>query len=210
MDYVRQGDFTVNQAMEAVADILFNNSNRLYGLDSDPGPLPVTVPRGTVSSVTTSVPQLDQFLRNNPDVEFIWAQFVDYTATVRVRMLPVREFRKIVRKERRLGIPLAVQSLLQDDHLASGATATGQFYMQPDLSSLCRNAVVSSKSATVMSFWLTETGHELEGCPRTTLQNIVNRFKVNHGIDIKSGFKVEIVFLKPVKNEKGSPIGPLW
>ena len=32
VDYVKQGDYTVRQAMDAAADILFNNSNRLYGL----------------------------------------------------------------------------------------------------------------------------------------------------------------------------------
>lgn len=32
MEYVQQGDLTVAQAKSAAADILFYNSNRLYGL----------------------------------------------------------------------------------------------------------------------------------------------------------------------------------
>jgi len=214
VDYVTQGDFTVEQAMEIAADILFNNSNKLYALDQKARCPSVTlsdsVTLGTTSSVTIAVSKLNCFMQDNPDIEFIWMQFVDYTATVRVRMFPVREFAKIVRNERRIGITLAARFLLQDDMMAPGGSAAGQFYMEPDLSSLCRNVAVSSKSATVMSFWRSEDGDELEGCPRTMLQNVVNRLKADFGIDITCGFEMEIVFLKPITNEKGeSEYAPL-
>lgn len=133
-------------------------------------------------------------------------QWVDYTATVRVRMFPIREFARIVRKERRIGISLSVFWMVQDDSVGASAppgATTGQFYMEPDLSSLSRNIGIPSQSASVMTFWRSEEDKQLEGCPRTTLQNLVNKFKLEHNINIAFGFEIEAVFLKPVINNKG-------
>ncbi|KAJ5864645.1 uncharacterized protein N7529_006561 [Penicillium soppii] len=43
VEYVQYGDFTISQAMKAAADILFYNSNRLYGLGLTPEYTPITV-----------------------------------------------------------------------------------------------------------------------------------------------------------------------
>lgn len=188
--------------MEAAADILFYNSNRLYGLNQEPKYQPSVIPTPGL----TSPAALDVFIRNNPDVKFVWMQWVDYTATVRVRMFPIREFARIVRKERRIGISLSVFWMIQDDSvgaLAPPGATTGQFYMEPDLSSLARNIGISSQSASVMTYWRSEEDTELEGCPRTTLQNLANKFELEHNIDVKFGFEIEAIFLKPSTNSKG-------
>ncbi|KAL1968103.1 hypothetical protein VTN77DRAFT_2233 [Rasamsonia byssochlamydoides] len=198
IDYVKQGTLTVSQAKDAAADIMFNNSNRLYSLKLPP----VTyTPAGSVA-VSGRSPDLDALLRSNPDM-IIWMQWVDYTATIRVRMFPIREFIKIVKNQRRVGNTLAVLHMLQDDLLAPGGTATGQFYLHPDLSSLCKNVALSSNSATVMNFWRDENGREMEGCPRTTLQKIVTKCEEDLGINLTFGFEIEVVFLKPVPNPEG-------
>jgi glutamine synthetase len=148
---------------------------------------------------------LDAFLQTNPDIEYIWMQWIDYTATTRVRILPLREFIRIARKDRRIGITLAVQWMLQDDTLTPEGTTTGQFYMEPDLSSLYRNgslAASAAPSATVMSFWQSEEGKPLDGCPRTSLQNIVGTLHRQHSIDILCGFEIEVVFLKPIISQQ--------
>lgn len=113
-------------------------------------------------------------------------------------MFPLREFLKIVKKERRVGITKGLFHLLQDDHLAPGGLVVGQFYMRPDLSSFSMNAkdALPSNSATVMSFWTDELGNPLEGCPRTTLQHIVTRCKADWGIDLLFGFEIEVCILK--------------
>ncbi|KAL2860555.1 hypothetical protein BJX68DRAFT_225578 [Aspergillus pseudodeflectus] len=195
VDYVRNGDFTIEQAKQAAVDVLFYNSSRLYDLNEQ-------VNYESSLSVVKSLPLLPQtdmlqvFIRNNPDVKYIWMQFVDYTATVRLRMFPILEFVKIARRQRRIGICVAVLWMMQDDSVAGGST-TGQFYMIPDLSSLRRNVGLDSKSATVMTWWKTDDGEPLEECPRTTLQTITNKLRDEFDIKAVCGFEVEVVFLRP-------------
>ncbi|KAJ5538183.1 hypothetical protein N7494_007662 [Penicillium frequentans] len=205
IDYVQHGDYTVSQAKAAAADILFNNSNRLYKLqltaqynaESTEQSLAVVGQKGAVASDA-----LDAFLQANPKMEYIWMQWVDYTATVRVRMFPLQEFIRIARNQRRIGIAMAALSMLQNDVVIPEGSTTGQFYMQPDFSSLHLNGSMvtpAALSATVMTFWKTEDGQSLEGCPRGTLQNIVEKLHKQHNINILCGFEVEVVFLKSEK-----------
>ncbi|KAL1988672.1 hypothetical protein VTN96DRAFT_8372 [Rasamsonia emersonii] len=200
VDSVKKGTLTVSQAKEAAADIMFNNSNRLYNLKLPPATY--TSATSLTVSGRSSIPDLDALSRSNPDL-IVWMQWVDYTATVRLRMFPIREFIKIVKNQRRIGITLAVLDMLQDDILAPGGTAAGQFYMYPDLSSFRKNVALNSNSATVMNFWRDENGREMQGCPRTTLQKIVTKCGEDLGIQLTFGFEIEVVFLKPVTNSAG-------
>ncbi|KAJ5797979.1 uncharacterized protein N7503_007275 [Penicillium pulvis] len=205
IDYVQHGDYTISQAKTAAADILFNNSNRLYRLQLTPQyntesteqSMAIVGQKGAVASDT-----LDAFLQANPKIEYIWMQWVDYTATVRVRMFPLQEFVRIARNQRRIGIAMAALSMLQNDVVIPEGSTTGQFYMQPDFSSLYLNGSMvtpAAPSATVMTFWKTEDGQFLEGCPRGTLQNIVEKLHKQHNINVLCGFEVEVVFLKSEK-----------
>lgn len=204
VDYVQHGDFSLQQAKSAAADILFHNSNRAYALNetlSDSFSLSVRP-----SSFSTT-PQLDLFLRDNPDIKYIWMQFLDYTATTRVRIFPVREFRKIVARQRRIGICLAVQWMIQTDCVAPEGSVTGQFYMQPDLRTLRRNAGLSSPSASVMTFWQSETNHDdhIPGCPRSLLHNLTTTLQHSHNITVTCGFEIEVILLKPSSLKPSSP-----
>ncbi|KAJ5820342.1 hypothetical protein N7474_005933 [Penicillium riverlandense] len=189
--------------MTAAADILFNNSNSLYGLKQTPQYSP-----GKTSQLSLAKePELplisnkfDQFLHTHPNVEYIWMQWVDYTATVRVRMIPIHEFARIAQSQRRVGVSIAVFWMLQDDFVAPGGSTTGQFYLEPDLDSLYLNGAMTTPaapSATVMTFWRSETNDPMDECPRTTLQNIVDKLHAEYQIDILCGFEIEVIFLLP-------------
>ncbi|RAL12990.1 extracellular developmental signal biosynthesis protein FluG [Aspergillus homomorphus CBS 101889] len=199
VDYVRQGDFAIDQAKAAASDILFHNSNRLYNLNETLfyGETHKSASRPLKGS---SSDEWEAFVRNNPDIKYIWLQFFDYTATLRLRIFPVREFAKIVRKERRIGVCLATQQMLQNDTVCPEGSTTGQFYMKPDLSTLSRNVGLDSKSATVMSWWFTEEGAPLPGCPRSLLRNVTSRLQTNHEIQVLCGFEIEVVFLECITN----------
>ncbi|KAJ5594339.1 uncharacterized protein N7459_000547 [Penicillium hispanicum] len=208
VDYVKHGDFTVSQAKAAAADILFHNSNRLYKLDLTPQFTLGVSSQQLVSQAqtphSTSDP-LDAFLQANPNVEYIWMQWVDYTATVRVRIFPVQEFVRIARNERRVGISLAVFWMLQDDSMTAEGSTTGQFYLEPDLLSLYRNGSMvapAAASATVMSFWRSEESRQLDGCPRTTLRSVVDKLHSAHRIEVLCGFEIEVIFLAPTEDAK--------
>lgn len=205
LDHVQNGDYTISQAKRMAADILFHNSNQLYQLGLNPRYTPIT------SYVSLSDAQLRSglphslsvFLQLNPNLEYVWINWIDYTSTSRVRIFPIKEFIRIVLKQRRIGVSLSVLSMLQDDTIVPGGNATGQLYFEPDCSSLILNAGMSASTATgtsVMTFWRTEDNKPLEGCPRTALQNIVNRLQTGYGIDVKCGFEIELMLLKPFKN----------
>lgn len=195
---------TVAEAKSAATDIFFKNSNKLYDLKLSLPKIAIENSKSKSSdlSLTTYSKNLDALAAQNPNM-IVWMQWVDYTATIRVRMFPIREFQKIVKGQRRIGITLAVLHMLQDDTLAPGGIATGQFYMRPDLSSLCKNAALRSNSATVMTFWEDEKGEQLEGCPRTTLQRIVTAL---NPIQVTLGFEIEIVILRRHLDGKWIPL----
>lgn len=188
-------------------DILFHNSNRLYQLNLT-AQYTAENPRSTSperSNTMLSADLLDTFRQHNPDIQYVWMQWVDYTATVRVRMFPIEEFARVAQGQRRVGISLAVFWMLQDDSMTPDGSTTGQFYMEPDLTSLYRNGAMSAPaapSATVMTFWRSEDGGSLGNCPRTTLQTVVDKLHRDHQIDVLCGFEIEVVFLKPALNRE--------
>ncbi|KAJ6031360.1 hypothetical protein N7540_002092 [Penicillium herquei] len=208
VDYVKQGDFTVSQAKTMIADILFNNSNRLYKLALEPNYPPgnTEISLSNRDAESMSAPGLlNAFLKSSPDLEYVWMQWVDYTATVRVRMFPLKEFIRILLKEKRIGICSAVEYMLQDDTILPEGSATGQYYLEPDMKSFYRNGSMvapAAPSATVMTFWKSEDGKPVQGCPRSVLRNVVDALYKKHGIEILCGFEIEVVFLKPQKDEQ--------
>lgn len=197
VEYVREGDYTVEQARQAAADILFHNSNRLYDLRETPIYRDGDASDLSVRSNRSPAAALDAFLGRNPHVRYVWMQWLDYTATVRVRIFPVAEFARIVRQQRRIGICLAVQWMLQDDLVAPEGSVTGQYYMTPDLDTLRVNAGLGDqpRSASVFSNWKSEAGAPLEGCPRNTLQRVVDQLRP-FGTTATCGFEIEVIFLR--------------
>ena len=199
--------------MNAAAGILFNNSNQLYSLNLDANYQTLALPtRGrsstnkpstelTTTAQSTGISQLDTFLSKNADVEFVWMQWVDYTATIRLRMFPLVEFIKIAQSKRKIGITTAIFYLLQEDIMVEGGSVSGIINIEPDLSSLYMNAGLPSgaaKSATVMSFFRDEKMGELEErCPRTTLQRLTTRFKTAYDINFLFGFEIEVILMVP-------------
>ena len=151
----------------------------------------------------------DQFIQENPNIKYIWLQFLDYTATLRLRMVTLAQFRKQLASGKNPGITLALTRLLQDDNLAPGASATGQFLLMPDLSTLTLNKGIDSPSATVQNWWMEDTDQvpnrtHMEGCPRWTLQKQVDALKQEFNISILMGFEIEIIFMRPVSNDTKS------
>ena len=168
----------------------------------------------TSDNATATTPEqraaiFDAFVQSNAEVKYIWIQFIDYTNTVRMRMVPVAHFRKQLSTGSCIGITTAVTHLLQDDHPSTRFSATGQWLMLPDVSTLCLNKGIPSPSASVQSFWMKDT-HTLPppehwpSCPRWLLQTQVNRLESEFDIKIHMGFEVEVVFMRPLLNSSNS------
>jgi glutamine synthetase len=174
---------------------------------------PSTPSPGPSPSLQTASQQnlaiLDAFLTKNPEVRYIWLQFLDYTGTLRNRMVTVSQFKKQLLTGQNPGITSALPRLLQDDNGAPGTVATGQFLLLPDLSTLTVNKGIPSPSASIQNWWMEDTSdipptkHE-QGCPRWNLQRQVNLLKDEYNINIVMGCEIEIIFMRPVLNANGS------
>jgi len=151
----------------------------------------------------------DAFMRTNPNVKYIWYQFIDYTGTPRSRMVTISHFRKQLSSGKCPYVTSALTRLLQNDTPATGCSPSGQFFLSPDLSTLTLNRGISSPSATVQTWWMADTEQipaleHYDRCPRWALQTQVNALKAEFNITILMGFEIEIVFMRPVYNEDKS------
>ncbi|EXJ92470.1 hypothetical protein A1O3_01021 [Capronia epimyces CBS 606.96] len=159
----------------------------------------------------------DTFLQTNPGVKYIWLQFLDYTGTLRNRMVTVQQFRKQLSTGKNPVITSALTRLLQDDNPATGCSATGQFHLAPDLSTLSLNKGIPSPSATVQTWWMADTEavpntEHWDRCPRWLLQSQCDALKSEFNISMLMGFELEIIFMKPSFTEDKSDFvdfGPL-
>lgn len=160
-------------------------------------------------AASDNVSMFEAFLTANSHVKYIWVQFCDFTGTLRNRMTPIATFRKQLASNKHTYITTALSRLLQDDNPAAGCSATGQFLMAPDLSSLCLNKGIPSPSASIQTWWMQDTQdtpprEHWDRCPRWLLQQQCNALKSEFDIDIMMGFEVEIIFMRPVMNSNGS------
>lgn len=211
MDLVQRGDIPPHVAREMVVDILFNNSNRLYSLDL-PAPTSNIAVHGMntglslyKTSLASQDSETDAAKLVNGDLDtFVWLQMFDLSSTLRVRMVHSSEFQKLVRKQRKMGTSRAMLNMLANDQFVGAGTATGQFYLQPDVSSLWRNVGLSSTSYSVMTFWEEEDGTPVEGCPRSTLERIANKCKQDFDLTLQFGFEIEVVLAKIVRDSSAS------
>ncbi|KAI1617308.1 glutamine synthetase [Exophiala viscosa] len=149
----------------------------------------------------------DAFLQTNAGIKYIWVQHMDYTGTLRVRMVTTQQFRKQLATGHNMICSAALTRLLQDDFGATGASSTGAFVLAPDLSTLSLNKGISSPSATVQTWWMVETEDNLahwDRCPRWLLQSQCDALKSEFNISMLLGFELEIIFMRPIWNEDKS------
>ncbi|KIW73215.1 hypothetical protein PV04_01349 [Phialophora macrospora] len=152
------------------------------------------------------VTTFDTFLQANAGVKYIWVQYLDYTGTLRTRMLSTQQFRKHLSTGTTLVCTSAMTRMLQDDSPATGCSATGQFLLAPDLSTLAVNKGIDSPSATVQTWWMADSEQvpaveHYDRCPRWLLQSQCEALKSEFNISMLMGFEVEIIFMRPVLNE---------
>jgi len=161
------------------------------------------------SPFARNVEVFDAFLQTYPHVKYIWLQFLDYTGTLRNRMLTAQQFRKQISTGKNVCVTTALTRLLQDDNAAAGCSATGQFLLLPDLSTLSLNKGIPSPSATVQTWWMADTeeipNHEhWDRCPRWLLQAQADALQEEYNINMLVGFEVEIIFMRPSLTEDKS------
>jgi glutamine synthetase len=156
----------------------------------------------------------DEFKHHNQDIKFVYVQWLDYMATIRARIVPIKEFERIVHSGERIGISQGNTGTLQDDSITSVVNPVGQIYVEPDLRSLrSTHKKDALPSATVLCFWRDESGRPIRECPRANLEALLTDLQYNHGISLLVGFEIEVTFLarnpSPRHSEETEPYTPL-
>jgi len=102
----------------------------------------------------------------------------------------------MIREGDRISISQGNTGTLQNDTLTSIVNTTGQILIEPDLRSLRRtHSKDPLKSATVLSYWRSETGAPLPSCPRTSLETLINTLQYTNATTLLVGFEIEVTFL---------------
>ena len=202
-EYVRRETLEIAQAVQIVEDILFNTSNRLYDLKLKLIPIQWTSEVGESSSVTPeksiwphNLALLTAFLDANPDITFIRLQWLDYTSTLRTRILTTTQAVSLFSQGKFIAIVRAVFGLLQTDIPTPGyGGPVGEYNLVPCFESLRRGPRNPSYAIVQCEFREKETMAPVSICPRTCLSNIVRRAKAEKGLEFLVGFETEVVFM---------------
>lgn len=200
--YVERGSLTITEAIKVVRDVFFDTANRLYNLNLPlvpVGPIVVSDMSSSKGSWTNNFAELQRFVEHEPSVQFLRLQWLDYTNTLRLRIVPIKQALRMFSEGRLIGIVEAVFGLLQTDFICPGFSATNEYKMYPQFASL---RLGSRKGyATVQCEFQRKDGKELPICPRTSLRKQVEKAGY-HGVEFLVGFEVEIVFMS-IESENG-------
>ncbi|KAG4438592.1 hypothetical protein IFR05_005916 [Cadophora sp. M221] len=144
---------------------------------------------------------LQSFLADNPAVEFISFQWVDYSGVVMARVLTKSFALSLDQNGRKLSTPSPIlTACLLDGSLLIDEIQSGIDQMWPDWSSIRINSY-HSNTASVMCF--VEEGEQEEGmafrrCPRSRLRDVSLAAKTKHNIDLLVGMEIEFFIIEEV------------
>ncbi|CAO2656084.1 Nn.00g048870.m01.CDS01 [Neocucurbitaria sp. VM-36] len=189
-------------------------ASRASGFDNSaarsPSPFSPTFPPPPKVPQVYDTQLFDKFTKENQDVKFIYVQWLDYMATIRTRIIPIKEFSRMVREGERIGISQGNTGTLQNDALTPVVNTTGQIYVEPDLRSLRRTHNKDPlPSATVLSYWRDDSGNAIRECPRNNLETLINEMQYNHSTTLLVGFEIEVTFLSRNPSNPSQPYDPL-
>lgn len=201
-DFVRRGDLTWEQAVTLVGDIFYNNSNKLYSLKLRPwaaGKLEAAWNGGS-DRLTTSQHALSRFLAGGKEPRFLRVYWNDMTAMPRMRAIPMRRVKDLLRKREDIsfGVTKAGLGLLQTDQLAPGVSATGEYRLYPDFGTLRLGP--REGHITAMGDFKEKDGSPVQFCPRSLLKRTLER-AFRQGLVFTLGFEIELVLVRRVETE---------
>lgn len=190
----------VNQAIQLVQDILYNNSNKLYDLGLAPKtlatPLPVATSRDESDVATTQV-QREADIRHLSSLNCKWLRVCwhDYTSSSKMRLLPMRRVLDLLRRGQDVNFALtsATLGLLPTDMMIPSVGSSGTYFTHVDLSKAVLGPAPGH--ASVFCEMRNVDGSDLNHCPKTLLRHAIESSK-SHGLEFKMGFELELVIME--------------
>ncbi|GKZ84498.1 hypothetical protein AnigIFM56816_009831 [Aspergillus niger] len=145
--------------------------------------------------------QWEQFRNQSEDIKFVWVQFMTYIGTNLVRMIPIAHFTRLIETNQAISVPKAVLHLLPHDHVATGGSLTGSFYLRPDLTSFCHH--LNPGRALVMATWVDSDNKPIGQCARSKLEALTDLIRRQMSCSVLVGFELEFVLLRRRKSPTG-------
>lgn len=148
----------------------------------------------TDSSKNDGLPILNSLLDANPSIEFVRCQWVDFTATLRTRLVTARQARRLAAQ----GLSISVASPMTDGLLLDGSF---NVVNEGDKDSLILDwsTLVACHyqpgHAAVMCF-IDGAGRGFDCCARSLLKKVEREAEEKHGMTFKVGVEVEF-YLTP-------------
>nr|DAD48788.1 TPA_asm: hypothetical protein HUJ06_018725 [Nelumbo nucifera] len=187
-DACDDGDFTIPEAVEAAEDIFKKNAIRLYKID---GIIDLFDSKNAVSN--------DLVMTFQKDIVFIRIIWVDTSGQHRCRVVPIKRFYDVVKKN---GVGLTSASMAMSstsDGPSNGTnlTAVGEIRLMPDLS---RKWMLpwAQKEEMVLADMHVKPGQAWEYCPREALRRITKILKDEFNLEMNAGFENEFYLLRNV------------
>ncbi|KAM0333396.1 hypothetical protein ACHAQA_002057 [Verticillium albo-atrum] len=201
-EFVRKRHVTWQEGCQLVQDVFFHNSNKLYHLGLTLRE-EVSVPGQAKFAESSDLDLLEAYLAENPEPTFLRIYWNDYTATPRMRAIPLRHVLSRLREEGSfsIGITKASLGLLQNDLAAPGITPVGEYRLHPDFSSLVGGP--GKTYASTFGDFREQDGSAVPLCPRTLIQRLTD-LASRRGLSFQLGFEVEFVLLQR-GSEDGKP-----
>jgi glutamine synthetase len=139
----------------------------------------------------------DDFMQRNSEVRYVYVQWLDYMAVVQSRIVPIKEFTRMIREGDRIRVSQESSKTFQERDASTMAAGTKpEIYIEPDLRSLRRtHSRDPLHAATVFSYWRSESGAPLPSCPRTSLETLINTLQYSQATTLLIGFEVQVTIL---------------
>ncbi|KAM3084085.1 hypothetical protein ACMFMG_001807 [Clarireedia jacksonii] len=194
-------------AVKIVEDIFFNTSNKLYDLKLEMIPFERDVAYQSAGSCATAgdLEIVRRLMEAHLEIKFLRIQFIDYTATTRLRIVPITRVLNLLEQGLHVSIGLSSSSLtlMQNNQLITGILPSGEYRLSPVFTSLrpgpSRRYISAPGELQIMDH------PSLTACPRRLLREIVDRAH-DLDLDFLVGLEIEIVFMKEVRGHFDSEV----
>ncbi|KAF9680218.1 hypothetical protein SADUNF_Sadunf06G0098400 [Salix dunnii] len=189
------GDLTLAEAVEAAKDIFALNATMFYKINVDANAF------SSKDTVSVNPVKIDSRALENSSslVRVIW---VDTSGQHRCRVVPVKRFGDIVRKN---GVGLTHASMGMSSASdcpadESGLTAVGEIRLMPDITTRKKIPWMERQEMVLADMHL-RPGEPWEYCPREALRRVLKVLKDEFDLVMDAGFENEFVLLKSVSWE---------
>lgn len=148
-----------------------------------------THPGGADSSQSEGLRILNSLLDANPSVEFVRCQWVDFTATIRTRLITVRQARRLAAQELSISVASPIISGFLIDGAFNVINPNEKDSLILDWSTLVVCHYQPGHAAVMCS--VDEAGRGFNTCPRSLLKKIEREAEEKHGVTFSVGVEVE-------------------